>query len=87
MGIMRYNKTPFYIDLGQTWQNHIHNKELIMQQNLLTRKQVALTLGVSPKTVKSFEKKKLIKPIGYINGRPRYTADSVEAVVKKSAND
>ena len=52
-------------------------------KQLYTRKQFAALLNVTPKTVYSLEKKALIVPATHINGRPRYTQESIVENQKK----
>lgn len=50
----------------------------------VTRKEVAEHFGVSTQSVKSWEKKGLIKPEYHLNGKPRYSKEAIEAMKKKS---
>ena len=47
---------------------------------LLTRKEVSELLKVKPCTIISYERRNLIKPILYINKRPRYDIEDVKAL-------
>ena len=56
----------------------------IMEKNLFTRNEVAAALGVKARTVYSYQQKGILIPDKYINGRPRYSVESIEAIYTKS---
>lgn len=47
----------------------------------LTRKQVALAVQRDPLTVKRWEKKNILKPVSWINGRPLYSKADVHKLL------
>lgn len=51
---------------------------------LITRKQAAAILQVRPRTILNWQKKGKIKPACFINNRPRYTLESLEAVATET---
>jgi DNA-binding transcriptional MerR regulator len=54
---------------------------------LFTRGEAAAALGVKSRTVYSFEKKGLLTPVSHVNGRPRYSVESLEAVFTKNKSN
>lgn len=52
-----------------------------MEHQVLTRKQVATIFGVHPLTIRKWERKNLLQPAYYQNGKPRYSLDTVAKVV------
>ncbi len=48
----------------------------------LTRKEVAAYFIVNPRTILNWEKRGVLKPTKYLNGRPRYSMESVMNVGK-----
>lgn len=55
-------------------------------ETLYTRKQFAALIKVTTKTIYTLEKKGIIVPTTYINGRPRYTKESITETKKISPN-
>lgn len=53
---------------------------------LKTRKQVAAQFSVDPLTVRRWELKGLIVPQCHINGRPRYSAESLKELSTNKNN-
>lgn len=51
-----------------------------MTNELFTRKEVAAIFRIKPRTIWHWEKKGLIKPDHFINGRPRYSLREIEKV-------
>lgn len=49
---------------------------------LFSRKEVAQIFKVRPHTIFIWEKRKLIEPALKINGRPRYSIESIEQLAK-----
>jgi hypothetical protein len=48
--------------------------------HLLTRKQIAFMFGIKPMSIWHWERKNLLKPALYVNGRPRYTLADVQKI-------
>lgn len=66
----------------------MQTKYIIMNPELLTRKQVAEYFKVIYDTVQNWEKKGIIKPSCTINGRPRYIlAEVIEAITQKKGGN
>lgn len=59
------------------------NKFLIMSTELFSRKQVAEIFGIKPRTIWKWEKRKVITPALYVNGRPRYSMEEIEKVAQE----
>jgi hypothetical protein len=55
-----------------------------MNQELVTRKQVAAFFGVTNETIYNWEKKSIVQPFCSINGRPRYKMNDVIRSVSES---
>lgn len=53
-----------------------------MANALYTRKEVAGIFCIRPRTVIKWEKKGIISPTAHFNGRPRYSLDEIERVIK-----
>lgn len=52
----------------------------IKETGLLTRKQIAAMFGIKPMSIWHWEKRGILKPALYVNGRPRYTVEDVAKV-------
>src|ERR1051325_966567 len=50
----------------------------------LNRKQVAAIFGVKPRTIMNWEKRGVINPVFYVNGRPRYNINDAGNIVTKT---
>jgi hypothetical protein len=57
-----------------------------LMESLFTRKEVAAILKVSSETIRNMEKKGLLIPAIRINGRPRYTRQSLLSITKEVPN-
>jgi PP-loop superfamily ATP-utilizing enzyme len=53
----------------------------ILEKSLFTRNEAASILGVKARTVYSYQQKGILIPDKYINGRPRYSAETIEAII------
>ena len=53
---------------------------------LFNRKEAAKILSVRPQTVYSWERKGKLKPVLYINTRPRYSLESLQQVAAEKSN-
>lgn len=51
-------------------------------QDLLTRKEAAQMLRVKPDTVRKWHNTHKVQAIGYVNGRPRYSKEELEKLIK-----
>ena len=47
---------------------------------LFSRKEVAEILKVKHHTIWFYEKRGIIKPVGYVSGRPRYSLESIQDI-------
>jgi predicted site-specific integrase-resolvase len=50
-------------------------------EQILSRKEVAATFGVTSKTVRRWERANVITPVYYQRGRPKYKLSDLEKVV------
>lgn len=48
---------------------------------LLTRKKAAELLGVKPRTITDWIRKRKLKPSLFVSGRPRFTEESLQGIV------
>lgn len=54
-----------------------------MTNKLLQKKDVAQMFNVTDRTVENWSKKGLLKPETHLNGRPRYSQESIALMIQK----
>lgn len=57
-----------------------------MPNELFTRKETSSIFGVKHRTIWKWEKRGVIKPSLYVNGRPRYSIEEIERVASLKNN-